>query len=152
MGSKSIPCTRYTLMACLKTNSARRFILLAIAKGPNSLLSQKESIGVMEASEHLNISHPAVIQFVKELEKKGWVMSEKSPEDARKRILKLTEKGWAFLPQLQEIWDNIKTVNQQLISKEAHDLMRSVEAFEQYFLKDGFYIDYYQKYIDEKSK
>jgi DNA-binding MarR family transcriptional regulator len=79
-------------------------------------------------------------------------MSEKSPEDARKRILKLTEKGWAFLPQLQEIWDNIKTVNQQLISKEAHDLMRSVEAFEQYFLKDGFYIDYYQKYIDEKSK
>ncbi|MDI9861486.1 MULTISPECIES: MarR family winged helix-turn-helix transcriptional regulator [Flectobacillus] len=116
------------------------------------LLSQKESIGVMEASEYLNISHPAVIQFVKELEKKGWVMSEKSPEDARKRILKLTEKGWAFLPQLQEIWDNIKTVNQQLISKEAHDLMRSVEAFEQYFLKDGFYIDYYQKYIDEKSK
>jgi hypothetical protein len=34
------------------------------------LLSQKESIGVMEASEYLNISHPAVIQFVKELEKR----------------------------------------------------------------------------------
>ncbi len=25
-----------------------------------------------------------------------------------------------------------------------------IKAF--YFLKDGFYIDYYQKYIDEKSK
>ncbi|WP_052354094.1 MarR family winged helix-turn-helix transcriptional regulator [Flectobacillus major] len=115
------------------------------------LLAQKESLGIMEAADFLKISHPAVIQFAKELEKKGWVASEKSPDDARKRILKLTEKGWAFLPQLQEIWANIRAVNQQLIEKEQHNLLIALEAFEQYFLEDG-YIKYYKEQIGIPDK
>lgn len=113
------------------------------------LLSQKENIGIMEAAEYLHISHPAVIQFAKELEKKGWVSAEKSPDDARRRILCLTEKGKAFLPQLQEVWHNIKTVNEQLIAQEPHNLMVSIAAFEQYFMADD-YMKHYQAYLNSK--
>jgi len=46
-------------------------------------LAQKGEAGIMEIAENLNVTHPAVIQIAKELEKKGLIISKKSAEDAR---------------------------------------------------------------------
>ena len=45
------------------------------------LLSHEKELGIMDIAQKLNISHPAVIQLAKELEKKGWVTSTKSKEE-----------------------------------------------------------------------
>ena len=43
------------------------------------LLSQEKELGIMDIAQKLNISHPAVIQLGKELEKNGWVIQESAP-------------------------------------------------------------------------
>ena len=65
------------------------------------LLSEKSPLSIMAISEELEVSHPGVIQIIKELEKNGLVFSEKDASDNRKRMVALSEKGRAILPRLQ---------------------------------------------------
>lgn len=113
------------------------------------LLSQKQEMGIMEIAEKLNVTHPAVIQVAKELEKKGWVTSQKSGEDGRKRILKLTQKGLDFLPQLQGIWQDIRAVNEDLLNNRTHLLLPAVEELEQ-VLSEKEYIKIFKEFHQAK--
>ncbi len=94
------------------------------------LLSQQNEMGIMEIADCLGITHPAVIQIAKELEKKQWVKSGKSKTDARKRILILTKKGQELLPQLREIWEKIRQVNESLIQSHQHNLLVAMDEME----------------------
>ncbi len=94
------------------------------------LLSQHSEMGIMEIADNLGITHPAVIQLAKELEKKRWISSGKSKSDARKRILTLTQKGKKLLPQLQDIWSKIRQVNEALIQNQPHNLLLAIDAME----------------------
>jgi DNA-binding MarR family transcriptional regulator len=98
------------------------------------LLSKvEEELGIMEIAQKLNISHPAVIQLAKELEKKGWISSTKSKEDARKRLLKLSKKGLLLLPQLQLVWDDIREVNRQVVEDQSINILSALGEMEAYF-------------------
>jgi DNA-binding MarR family transcriptional regulator len=90
-------------------------------------------LGIMEIAQKLNISHPAVIQLAKELEKKGWISSTKSKEDARKRLLKLSKKGLLLLPQLQLVWDDIREVNRQVVEDQSINILSALGEMEAYF-------------------
>ncbi|MDJ1471444.1 helix-turn-helix domain-containing protein [Cytophagaceae bacterium DM2B3-1] len=94
------------------------------------ILSQKSELGIMEIADNLGISHPGVIQLAKELEKKGWITSAKSKTDARKRILTLTKKGKLLLPKLQDIWEKIRQVNEDLINNRQHNLILAITEVE----------------------
>lgn len=102
------------------------------------LLSQEKEVGIMEIAQKLNISHPAVIQLAKELEKKGWISSTKSKEDARKRLLKLSKKGLNLLPQLQPIWDNIREVNRQVVDAQNTNILNALEEMEVFFASKSY--------------
>jgi DNA-binding MarR family transcriptional regulator len=93
-------------------------------------LTQKGEAGIMEIAEGLNVTHPAVIQMAKELEKKGLIISKKSAEDARKRNLKISKKGKNLLPTLEKIWEGIKTMNVQIIESQEHNLLLAVKEIE----------------------
>lgn len=93
-------------------------------------LSQKNEAGIMEIAEGLNVTHPAIIQMAKELEKKGLIISKKSDEDARKRNLKLSKKGKTLLPTLQKIWEEIKLMNAEIIENQEHNLLIAVKEIE----------------------
>ena len=97
------------------------------------LLSQETTLGIMDIAQKLNVSHPAVIQLAKELEKKGWIISTKSKDDARKRLLKLSKKGLNLLPQLQLIWDDIKEVNRQAVEAQSTNILTALEEMEAFF-------------------
>lgn len=93
-------------------------------------LTQKGEAGIMEIAEGLNVTHPAVIQMAKELEKKGLIISKKSAEDARKRNLKISKKGKNLLPTLEKIWEGIKTMNVQIIESQEHNLLLAMKEIE----------------------
>jgi DNA-binding MarR family transcriptional regulator len=94
------------------------------------LLSQQTEMGIMEIADNLGITHPAVIQIAKELEKKRWITSVKSKSDGRKRILTLTKKGKELLPQLRDIWEKIRQVNEALIQSHQHNLLLAMDEME----------------------
>lgn len=102
------------------------------------LLSHEKELGIMDIAQKLNISHPAVIQLAKELEKEGWITSTKSKEDARKRLLKLSKKGISLLPQLQLIWDDIHEVNRQVVESQSTNVLKALEEMEAFFASKSY--------------
>lgn len=94
-------------------------------------LSQKGEASIMELAESLNVSHPAVIQIARDLEKKNLIISKKSAEDARKRNLKLSKKGKNLLPILQKIWAEIRAMNDEIIQTREHNIMIAIREIEE---------------------
>jgi DNA-binding MarR family transcriptional regulator len=101
-------------------------------------LSQKGEASIMELAENLNISHPAVIQIAKDLEKKGLIISKKSAEDARKRNLKISKKGKNLLPKLQKIWAEIRAMNDEMIQTREHNIMIAIKEIEEVWAEKSY--------------
>jgi DNA-binding MarR family transcriptional regulator len=107
-------------------------------------LSKKGESGIMEIADKLNVTHPAIIQIAKELEKKGLITSKKSDNDARKRNLKLSKKGLAMLPNMQKVWEEIRAVNHKILNAQEHNLLIALEEIENKW-NEKDYLSYFAK-------
>jgi DNA-binding MarR family transcriptional regulator len=103
------------------------------------LIARQGPVAVMEIAERLGISHPAVIQVINELEKHGLIMSAKSEQDGRKRLLTLSEKGQAMLPKLQPLWDAFIAVNKEMLGNQTHNLLTSLQEMEAQLADRSFF-------------
>ena len=90
----------------------------------------EEGIGIMEIADELSLTHPAIIHLAKELEKKGYIQSVKSPVDSRKRLLRLSKKGKAALPEFKKVWNRIEKLNAQLMQKQQNHLLKAIAEME----------------------
>lgn len=94
------------------------------------LLTKEPSASVTEIASALDVTHPAVSQIVKEMEKYGYIDAEVDSNDGRRRKLKLSEKGQAILPKMESLWaDMHKTVRNIMISH-SQNLLGAVEEME----------------------
>ena len=103
------------------------------------LVSRRDGISIMEIAEELSLSHPAVIHLAKELEKRGYIESVKSPDDNRKRLLRLAKKGKKSLPAFQLVWDKIARLNKKLIQSRQHNLLKALEEMEELLEAQSYY-------------
>ncbi len=103
------------------------------------LIAERGSIGIMEVANELSFSHPAVIHMAKELEKKGFIESVKSPTDNRKRLLKLSEKGVAALPEFKKLWNKISSLNTNLMATQQYHLLKAIAEMEAILEEQSFY-------------
>ncbi len=102
------------------------------------LIARRGPISVMELADQLGVTHPAVIQIVNELVKHDLIMSEKSEQDSRRRMLTLSPAGHAMIPQMQPLWDAVQVVNQELIDRHPHNLLLAIEAVENELTAQSF--------------
>lgn len=103
------------------------------------LIARQGPVAVTEIADRLGITHPAVVQVLNELEKKGLIVSNKSEQDARKRLLTLSETGQAMLPKLQPLWDAFIAVNREMIDKQTHKLLESLQEMEDQLAERPFF-------------
>ena len=103
------------------------------------LIARQGPVAVMEIAERLGITHPAVIQVINELEKHGLIVSAKSEQDGRKRLLSLSETGQAMLPKLQPLWDAFMAVNQDMLARQRHNLLISLQEMEAQLAEKTFF-------------
>ncbi|CAN5658305.1 hypothetical protein BH09BAC4_BH09BAC4_16750 [soil metagenome] len=103
------------------------------------LIARQGPVAVMEIAERLGITHPAVIQVINELEKHGLIVSAKSEQDGRKRLLTLSETGQTMLPQLQPLWDAFIAVNQDMLTRQRHNLLISLQEMEVQLAEKTFF-------------
>jgi DNA-binding MarR family transcriptional regulator len=106
------------------------------------LVSKRNGIGIMDAAEELSLTHPAVIHLAKELEKKGYIESVKSPLDSRKRLLMLSRKGKAALPAFNEVWNKIEKLNKKLMRGQKNNLLKALEEMENLLDEKSYYKRY----------
>jgi len=94
---------------------------------------QHGPIQVTELSERLGVSHPALIHTLKSLATKGYIRDEKDPSDKRKRLVCLSEKGRALLPELQDLWQDIAQVLHESVQFDDQNMMQSIQRMEARF-------------------
>ena len=68
------------------------------------LLKEHEALSVTEIAEHLRFSHPSVISLVAKMNTNGYLKKEADKADARKHLLRLTDKARKKLPVFEAIW------------------------------------------------
>lgn len=80
------------------------------------VLSQREPVSITEAADALGVSHPAIIQMSTAMARKGLVRVEADPQDLRRRLLLLTDKGRKTVEALQPIWKAVGDCTDDMIA------------------------------------
>lgn len=84
----------------------------------------KDSVRVNDLQAYYSMTHPAVIDILKVLEKKGYTMRTVNPEDARSKIVSLTQKAYEEQDKLEELGDIMENaVTQNLTGEERAQLV-----------------------------
>ena len=81
-----------------------------------TLVEEKE-MTVTELSNSLGLSHPTIIQYVKELEKNDWVVSAKSNTDGRLRLISLSKSAQQRVPELKKIWGHMRQAFEEIAAE-----------------------------------
>ncbi len=103
------------------------------------LLYKEGSFGIVELSERLDLSHPAISQFVKELETKGLIKSVPDKSDSRKRSISLSEKALEMIPKMEPLWDGMSKSLIDVFSKHANNILFAVEEMEESLKEKSFF-------------
>ncbi|MEO1258776.1 MAG: MarR family transcriptional regulator [Bacteroidota bacterium] len=103
-----------------------------------ALIENKE-LSVTDLSQLIGLSHPTIIQLLKELEKNGWVVSKKSKTDGRIRLLQLSEWAESQVSLLQTIWSHIRQAIEEMNAEGQVDFWEGFLEFEAAQMKKSVY-------------
>ncbi len=94
------------------------------------LLNRGKMLAITEISDSLELSHPAVVQFVDQLADRKLIKTSADKKDARKRMISLSPGGKKLLAQLQPILDVIKDENRKWISEAEGNILTILDQLE----------------------
>ena len=85
----------------------------------------RDSVRIVDLETYYSMTHPAVIDILKVLEKKGYTTRIMNPEDARSKIVSLTEKAYAEQQELEGLGDTMEeAVTKNLSADEKTEMIR----------------------------
>lgn len=103
------------------------------------VLSHQESASITEIAQKIGHSHPSVSQIVKEMSKEELVEIDKSVEDARVSVVKLSNLGKQLIPNLEQQQLDVTQVVEDLLAAMQHDLWRAIEEVEFLLANKSFF-------------
>lgn len=95
------------------------------------LLQEHHELPVTEVASRIGLSHPAIIKIIESMEEAGLIESAKNSRDGRKRMITLSAKGEALIPELQPVWKALEEELQELFAKLNIDILGVLESMEQ---------------------
>lgn len=109
-------------MRALGLTSAQFKILHYLYDHPNGTVRQ------VDMERFYSLTHPTTIGLLQALESKGYVVRTVNPDDARSRIVSLTEKAEEQREKLLALAEEIEeTMTNNLNDKETEELVRLLE-------------------------
>jgi len=94
------------------------------------LLCESPPLSIREAADALGVSHTAVSQTVRELQRARLVSATRDPADARCRRLRPTQRGRELRRELAPLWAAFEASARELATESDSDLLGAVGAFE----------------------
>lgn len=94
------------------------------------LIMHRHELAVTEIAKNLKQSHPAAVQVVNSLEKNKLIITKTDSKDRRRRLVRLSRKGMKLAEELSQLWEDVHTVANELISESAPDLMETLSKVE----------------------
>ncbi|SFH40132.1 MarR family winged helix-turn-helix transcriptional regulator [Pedobacter insulae] len=111
---------------------ARWFLIL-------SILEKEKLLAITEIADYLQLSHPAIIQLVQELEKKKLIKASVDKKDGRKRMVSLTAMGKKTLAQIEPVLRSIKAENKKWIDSASANILDILTELEQSLTDQSMY-------------
>ena len=102
-------------------------------------LVENKEMTVTDLANILGLAHPTIIQYLKELEKIGWVKSSKSKSDRRIRLLRLSDQAKKQVPGLKKVWQQMRQAFESLNNDGQHDFWAGFVEFEAALMKKSLY-------------
>ena len=123
------------------------FTLMALLDAKDS---NKQILTIVDASNLLGLSQPALSQFCKELQNVKLIKIVKDQSDSRKRILSLTVKGRERLEQMKPIWNAVQQAAVDLCTEHNNDFYRSLLLLEKSFSSESL-LSRTRRYIKQSA-
>lgn len=117
-----------------------------------ALIDKKQKINVVEASQLLGLSQPAVSQFCRQLEKEGLITNIICENDSRKRVLTLTETGQQQVNKMKPMWQAVTHAAKELSQELDNDIYQAIRKCEQAMTRKSLLertMDIYHEQTDE---
>ena len=92
-------------------------------------LIEQGPMSVGEVAAVLRITHASVSEASRSMEKAGLIASAPSPEDGRRRVMSLTDKGRALAKDFRPMWEAFNAAAAEL-NDEAGDLVRLLDRLD----------------------
>jgi DNA-binding MarR family transcriptional regulator/GNAT superfamily N-acetyltransferase len=95
-----------------------------------ALLDEKKTVSVVEASEYLGLSQPALSQFCRQLISKGLINVSAGKADSRKKVMQLSIKGQTQVDLMKPIWQAVDSAAKELSEEGDNQFYQSLLVFE----------------------
>ena len=95
------------------------------------LLADHGPLTVGVCARRLGLTHASISQMARAMGKHGIITSRKDASDERRRLLELTDKGRAMLPELQTLWQDIEAGIRDVVDYGGVDILAALEGIEQ---------------------
>ncbi|MXV14933.1 MarR family winged helix-turn-helix transcriptional regulator [Hufsiella ginkgonis] len=95
-----------------------------------ALLEKKGTLSVVEISDSLKLSHPAIVQFTAQMHERGLIVSVYDQFDARKRLISLSDEGKQLMTKLKPLLAIIKEQNEAWLSEAGSDFLALISRLE----------------------
>ena len=83
------------------------------------------SVRIVDLENYYSMTHPAVIDILKVLEKKDFTERLTNPEDGRSKIVALTQKAYDLQQELESLGDEMEaSVTRNLSAEEKKEIAR----------------------------
>ncbi len=116
-------------------------------------LNENDNLTILELADLLGLTHPAIVQFVNQMEKAELVTTRRNSDDRRKRNVLLTDKGKETFAQMKPVLENIDNAVKETIKNSGFEIMRGIEALEQVLDDESIYskvsLKMKEKYLEE---
>lgn len=96
-----------------------------------SLLQKEKIMAITAIADSLQLSHPAIVQFVQELTQKKLIKTVADKSDGRKRMVSLTVTGKKTMEQIAPILTSIKEENKKWIEGASANILQVLTELEQ---------------------
>jgi len=114
------------------------------------LLKENEMLTMVEIAEQLDYTHPSMVVMLKKMKDKGYIISKKDTVDKRKQNIKLTQKSYDLLPELEQIWNSCENAIYKML-KEDLSIIRHLDEIEASLKAIPFNERFYNEYQKTKN-
>ncbi|KAB2868962.1 MAG: MarR family transcriptional regulator [Bacteroidales bacterium] len=101
------------------------------------ILKRKEFLSMVELSELLSLSKPAVTKMIKKMQQLDYIVIDSDGADNRKKMITLSAKAIDNMPKFEKIWDAGQRSVQQILEGTPY-FMDALSDFERKHSEESF--------------
>ncbi len=95
-----------------------------------SLLADKKEVSINQAAQYLGQTQPFISQNSKEMFKADLIVFNADPDDARRKIMKLSKQGKLKFNKMKKLRNSVRTAAESICAETTHNFYTAIKEFE----------------------